>query len=137
MYAYLVRLKPVNSAALHVTCCCMCRTKALMRWPFFMPKAANNISTTKCILFANIGQKTAVKCTHEYMKEKWPQKQIKERKKDQDLYITDLEDTPWTLVKFLSKKQIFTFIFFRHKTNSNTFGVLWHVSILTQLVFEL
>ena len=47
LYAYLVRLKPVNSAALHVTCCCMCRTKALMRWPFFMPKAANNISTTK------------------------------------------------------------------------------------------
>lgn len=46
-----------------------------------MPKAANNISTTKCILFANIGQKTAVKCTHEYMKEKSLQKQIKERKK--------------------------------------------------------
>ena len=31
-----------------------------------MQKAANNISTTNCILFANIGQNTAVKCTHEY-----------------------------------------------------------------------
>lgn len=31
-----------------------------------MPKAANNISTTKCILFANIGQNTAVKYAHEY-----------------------------------------------------------------------
>ena len=39
--------------------------------------------------------------------------------------ITDLEDTPWTLVKFLSKKRNFTFIFFRHRTNSNIFGVLW------------
>ena len=111
-----------------------------------MPKAANNISTTKCILFANIGQKTAVKCTHEYMKEKLPQKQIKERKKDQNLYIKVL--LTWKILlelwssfcrrneishlSSLDTEQIQIFSEFYDKNLS-----LSQVSILTQLVFEL